>query len=82
MSDIDVSYFINEFVMPYSYLEGKANITTCGTDMDISKMLTEYGETLKRLSVSFGTITADAYPTASYKGNITHLHQPKERLRS
>jgi hypothetical protein len=36
-------------------------------------MLTEYGETLKRLSVSFGTITADAYPTASYKGNITHL---------
>lgn len=56
--------------MPYSILEGQSNVSIFNTTIDLSIILTEYGKTLECLNTSFATITADAYPTTSYKGKI------------
>jgi hypothetical protein len=66
-------YLICKSVMEYSLLKGKSNVIIFCENIDISKMLTEYGETLEQLGMSCETITADEYPTTPYKGNVTHL---------
>jgi hypothetical protein len=57
----------------YSALAGKPKVITYRTNIDVSKVLIECGKTMERLGLTFGVITAEAYPNAPYKGNVTQF---------